>query len=52
MEQPLDGGLPRALARLEGNEPIVDFRWSPDGSRLVTSRGRHPNDMVIIKRVR
>ena len=52
MEQSLDGGLPRALARLEGNEPIVDFRWSPDGSRLVTSRGRHPNDMVIIKRVR
>jgi Tol biopolymer transport system component len=52
MEQPLDGGLPRVLARLEGNEPIVDFRWSPDGSRLVTSRGFHPNDMVIIKRVR
>lgn len=52
MEQPLDGGLPRALARLEGSQPIVDFRWSPDGSRLVTSRGQHPNDMVIIKRVR
>lgn len=52
MEQSLDGGVPRVLARLEGNEPIVDFRWSPDGSRLVTSRGRVPNDMVIIKRLR
>ena len=52
MEQPLDGGSPRALARVEGTAPIVDFRWSPDGSRLVTSRGRHPNDMVIIRRVR
>ena len=45
MEQPLDGGPPRRLAHLEGDEPIINFRWSPDGSRLATSRGRYPNDL-------
>jgi hypothetical protein len=52
MEQPLDGAPPRRLARLEGSEPIMDFRWSPDGLRLATSRGRYPNDMVIIRGLR
>jgi Tol biopolymer transport system component len=52
MEQPLDGGSPRVLAQLDGNEPIINFRWSPDGSRLVTSRGAYPNDMVMIKGLR
>jgi hypothetical protein len=52
MEQPLDGGSPRILAQLDGNEPIINFRWSPDGSRLVTSRGYYPNDMVMIKGLR
>jgi serine/threonine protein kinase/Tol biopolymer transport system component len=49
MEQPLDGGPPRRIAHLEGDEPIINFRWSPDGSRLATSRGRYPNDLVLIK---
>ena len=52
MEQPLDGGAPRQIAKLDGNEPIINFRWSPDGSRLATSRGSYPNDMVIIKGLR
>ena len=49
MEQPLDGGPPRRIAHLEGDERIINFRWSPDGSRLATSRGRYPNDLVLIK---
>jgi serine/threonine protein kinase/Tol biopolymer transport system component len=49
MEQPLDGGPPRRIAHLDGDEPIINFRWSPDGSRLATSRGRYPNDLVLIK---
>ena len=49
MEQPLDGGPPRRIAHLEGDEPIINFRWSPDGSRLATSRGRYPNDLILIK---
>ena len=52
MEQPLDGSPPRRLAHLEGDEPIINFRWSPDGSRLATSRGRYPNDLVLIKGLR
>jgi Tol biopolymer transport system component len=52
MEQPLDGSTPRVLVRFEGNEPIINFRWSPDGSRLAASRGRYPNDMVMIKGLR
>ena len=49
MEQPLDGGKPHVLARLEGTESIINFRWSPDGSRLAASRGHYPNDLVLIK---
>ena len=52
MEQPLEGGPPRRLAHLEGDEPIINFRWSPDGSRLATSRGRYPNDLVHITGLR
>ena len=48
MEQPLDGGPLRQIAHLEGDEPIINFRWSPDGSRLATSRGRYPNDLILI----
>ena len=52
MEQPLNGNPPRQLAHLEGDEPIINFRWSPDGSRLATSRGRYPNDLILIKGLR
>jgi serine/threonine protein kinase/Tol biopolymer transport system component len=51
IEQPFDGSTERVLARLQGDEPIINFRWSPDGSRLVTSRGRYPNDMMIVRRL-
>jgi hypothetical protein len=51
-EQPLDGGPPRPIAHLEGDEPIINFQWSPDGSRLASSRGRYPNDLVLIKGLR
>ena len=49
MEQPLSGGPPRVIARMDGSDPIINFRWSPDGLRLATSRGRYPNDLVIIR---
>ena len=49
MEQPLNGGVVRPFARLEGTEPIINFRFSADGLRLATSRGRYPNDMMIIR---
>jgi hypothetical protein len=49
VEQPLDGGEPRVIAQLPGTEPIINFRWSPDGSRLATSRGTYPNDLIIIR---
>jgi Tol biopolymer transport system component len=52
VEQPLAGGSPRVAARLGGQDRVIDLSWSPDGSRLVTSRGRYPNDMVIIKGLR
>ena len=35
-----------------GSEPVINMSWSPDGSGLVTSRGRHPNDLVLIKGLR
>ena len=40
------------LAQLGGGEPIINFDWSPDGLRLVTSRGRYPNDILIMKGLR
>lgn len=52
VEQPLSGAPARVTARLDGRERIIDLSWSPDGSRLVTSRGWYPNDMVIIKGLR
>lgn len=49
VEQPLAGGKPRVVAQMQGSEPIINFRWSPDGSRLATSRGTYPNDLMIIR---
>jgi hypothetical protein len=46
--QPLDGGTPRRITTL-GDLPILDFSWSPDGTRLVMSRGRYHTDLVILK---
>ena len=49
VEQPLAGGEPRVIAQMQGPEPIINFRWSLDGSRLATSRGTYPNDLLIIR---
>jgi Tol biopolymer transport system component/DNA-binding winged helix-turn-helix (wHTH) protein len=45
--QPLDGGPPRRLTDFTSNL-IFDFDWSPDGERLVCSRGMEKSDVVLI----
>jgi uncharacterized protein with WD repeat len=52
VEQPLAGGSPRVIARLDGPDRVLDLSWSPDGSRLAVTSGWSPNDMVIIKELR
>jgi hypothetical protein len=48
----LTGGRPRVVATLDGEEKVINFHWSRDGSRLATSRGWYPNDMMSIKGLR
>ncbi len=50
-EQPLDGGPPRALTHFSDAQ-ILDFAWSPDGKRLVLSRGRRSDDIVLLTGLR
>jgi Tol biopolymer transport system component len=50
-EQPLDGGPPRALTHFDVAE-ILEFAWSPDYKRLVLSRGRMSDDLVLLKGLR
>jgi Tol biopolymer transport system component len=50
-EQPLDGGPPRALTHFDAAQ-ILDFAWSPDYKRLVLSRGRMSDDLVLLKGLR
>jgi Tol biopolymer transport system component len=52
VEQSLTGGRPRVVATLDGEEKVINFHWSRDGSRLATSRGWYPNDMMSIKGLR
>lgn len=47
-EQPLSDGPPRPLTRLT-DRPILDFSWSPDGARLVLSRGQYQSDIVLLR---
>jgi hypothetical protein len=47
-EQPLDDAPLRQLTQL-AERPIMDFSWSPDGSRLVMSRGQYQSDMVLLR---
>ncbi len=51
-EQPLDGSSPRQLTRFDGDQRILDFAWSPDGTRLAVSRGALVTDAVPIKGLR
>ena len=52
VEQPLAGGSPRIITRLDGQSSVMGFSRSPDGSRVAFTRGWYPNDMVIIKGLR
>ncbi|HXW05958.1 MAG TPA: hypothetical protein VD833_12045 [Vicinamibacterales bacterium] len=47
-EQPLEASPPRQITQLT-EPPILDFSWSPDGTRLVMSRGRYESDIVILR---
>ena len=50
-EQPLDGSPPHALTHFQDAQ-ILDFAWSPDGKRLVLSRGRRSDDIVLLTGLR
>ena len=52
VEQPLAGGSPRVIARLDGQPSVMGVSMSPDGSCLAFTRGWYPNDMAIIKGLR
>jgi DNA-binding winged helix-turn-helix (wHTH) protein/Tol biopolymer transport system component len=46
-EQPVTGGAPKQLTRFTSVR-IYDFRWSPDGTRLLLTRGNFTNDVVLL----
>ncbi len=48
---PLEGGEPEQLTRFDADR-IQQFAWSPDGERMVVSRGRVNNDIVLLKNFR
>jgi Tol biopolymer transport system component len=48
---PIDGGPARALTHFT-DRTILGFGWSPDGKRLVVSRGVSESDIVLLKGVR
>jgi serine/threonine protein kinase len=50
-EQYLDGRPPRALTHF-ADAQILEFAWSPDGKRLVLSRGHIADDIVLLKGLR
>jgi Tol biopolymer transport system component len=49
--QPIAGGAPHPLTTVT-NKRVVDFAWSPDGTRLAITRGTDLSDMVLIKGIR
>ena len=49
--QPIKGGSPRQLSHF-GSDSIFDISWSPDGRRLVCTRGKFVSDLVLIKDLR
>jgi Tol biopolymer transport system component len=46
-EQPLAGGVPKQLTHFT-SERIFNFNWSPDGKRLLVTRGNFSSDAVLI----
>ena len=48
---PLAGGSPSQLTHFE-DRVIVDFDWSPDGTKLVVARRFETNDIVVLKGLR
>jgi Tol biopolymer transport system component len=48
---PLDGAHPYAITHLDGAR-IQRFAWSPDGKRLVMSRGGFYDDVVLLSGLR
>jgi len=49
--QPVDGGPPRKLTDFK-TDLIFNFAWSPDGQKLVLSRGTEGFDVVMITNFR
>jgi serine/threonine protein kinase len=47
--QPLDGGEPRQITRFDSGS--IDSNWapSPDGKRMVVSRGHESTDVVLLR---
>lgn len=50
-EQPLAGGKPKQLTRFTSGR-IFDFNWSPDGKRLLLTRGESTSDVVLLTDIR
>jgi len=50
-EQPLAGGGPKQVTDFTSSS-IFDFNWSPDGKRLLMSRGEVSSDVVLLSNLR
>jgi Tol biopolymer transport system component/DNA-binding winged helix-turn-helix (wHTH) protein len=50
-EQPLAGGNPKQITNFISGS-IFDFNWSPDGKRLLMSRGEVSSDVVLLSNLR
>ena len=50
-EQPLAGGKPQQLTMFTSGR-IFDFDWSPDGKRLLLTRGESTSDVVLLTNIR
>jgi DNA-binding winged helix-turn-helix (wHTH) protein/Tol biopolymer transport system component len=50
-EQPLAGGSPKRVTNFTSSS-IFDFNWSPDGKRLLMSRGEVSSDVVVLSNLR
>lgn len=46
MRQPLDGSTPTLVASYP-DKFLHAFSWSPDGSRLLLSKGKQLNDAIL-----
>ena len=50
-EQPLAGGSPKQITNFTSGR-IFDFNWSPDGRRLLMSRGEISSNVVLLSNLR